>query len=253
MFGTFASDDVYVLGPAKPLTSADRSHETGSVSVRSAEHLGDLHGLLKLIGPVDIIVDLWSARRAESADIWRTLFFHLRPGGSYVPSNRQRTPPTEPTTVAGSRPGPYPAGAMASLGDLLDHSWRAGGGESGLGPLDAELVASSGRFIVDRDFILVQKRMTHYLKLRESDVDRLFPLRNSRDTVTTLASLPSGTLEPRGIVISHPAAVPISGLPPTVEYPELRLHHYRGKFGMGSEHAGLRRLDRAARVVPLPK
>lgn len=221
LLAEFAGDDLYVVGPAE---SPEWGLDEGRAVFRASETIGHLHFVLKLLGPVEVIVDLWSASKPEPKDLWTTLFFHLRPRGVYVLANQRVLPGDRSDEAALS-------GATTGAAQLLSREWT--GSADQLTRIEQELLASCARFLLDRSYVLVEKRQTHYLKLRDSDVGRFLPSRNTDDTVRILDTLPKGELTHRGKVVSHEAAVEIGGLPETVPYPELHVHHYEGRIGLG--------------------
>ena len=98
--------------------------------------------------------------------------------------------------------------------------------------LERELINACSRFVVDRSFLVIEKRNRHYVKLRDGDVGRMLPQRNTGDTVTTLATLPAGQLQAGGRVVSHGASRPIAHLDTELSYPQLHLQHYVGRLGL---------------------
>lgn len=148
------------------------------------------------------------------------MFFHLRPRGVYVLAKPE---------IEGQAEQP---GAPARAELYLRRYWGSEAEAQALVPAEQELVSSCARFLVDRSYLLVEKRQRHFVKLREGEVGRLLPQRNTRDTVTTLETLPRGELTCAGEVINHESAVPISSMSLVMQFPELRVQHYTGKLGL---------------------
>ena len=81
----FPTDHVHTI-------SAENPPEWRSSPVQFTHHKGEslseLAEVLKIIGPVDVLVDLMPGDTEEHEAIWRALFFHLNPGGVYVVDRR---------------------------------------------------------------------------------------------------------------------------------------------------------------------
>ncbi|HEX8488648.1 MAG TPA: glycosyltransferase family 61 protein [Propionibacteriaceae bacterium] len=228
----FAEDDTFVLSA---LSSPDWGLDEAGATFLPAETLGQLNTRLKTIGPVDVIVDLRRADATAEGDAWRTLFFHLAPKGVYVVASASTPRPSAPqpsSPVLQADSGE--PGAPESLALFLRRYWEPVNPDEVLSRLDKELIVSSARFVVDRNYLLVEKRQRHYVKLRENEVGRMLPQRNTRDTVTTVATLPAGELQCRGEVVSHPSSVPILNMALSMPYPQLSVQHYEGKIGVVS-------------------
>lgn len=205
----FRRDRVHVVSTAA-------APEWRQARVRFEHHalgtLPEFHDLLATFGPVDVIVDLLPGAFDEYVQRWKTLFFHLEPGGAYAIDRRLVDGPSRPAMRAW----------LKRIGDLADRDPGSKRSE------DAE--ASAGYALFEQ-LVLVQKRHRHYLKLRDANVEQLLAAREPRVTVTALRTLPAGELESRAEVVSHGAAVPIPWLPKTMPYPPMHLRHYAGRIG----------------------
>lgn len=212
----FAADDTYVLSSA---ASPDWGLEEFGATLRVADGIGQVNWVLKTIGPIDVIVDLLSGGSYDEVDVWGKLFLHLRPRGVYLMARRHS--------------GQRQRGATRRLELFLQRHWL-GEDDPKLSALDLELVESCRRFLCDRSYLMVEKRQRHLVKLRDAEVGRMLPRRNTRDAVTTIETRRGGDLACRGRVLSHEASVPILNMPTSVSYPELHLQHYEGKFALVS-------------------
>jgi capsular polysaccharide biosynthesis protein len=215
----FRRDDLYVMGPTY---SADWGVDETDATFVAVETLRGLTWHLKRLGPIDVIVDMLGSGLADDGDTWASIFFHLRPRGVYILAQRHTGPPDR------ARKG----GAQARIDAFAKAYWLGKGEGAFRSPHEKELVQSCGRFIIDRSFLLVEKRQRHYVKLRESEVARMLPQRNTGDTVATIGRLPAGELVCRGEVISHGATVPIINMPEVMAYPEAHLNHFTGKIAV---------------------
>ncbi len=217
LLAEFASDELFVVTSAP---SPDWCLDDVDAAVRLARDVWELGWVMRGIGPVDMIIDLLTEAAYEETDVWARLFFHLRRGGAYVARRSQS---------GQARPG-----AHQRLQAFLTKYWASEEGNGHLQPLEQELIASCGRFVVDRSFIVVEKRQRHLAKLRDAEVARLLPTRNTDDTVTTISRLPKGSLTASSTIISHHSAVPISNLQTTMAHPELLVEHYEGRLALVS-------------------
>lgn len=231
-----AGDEVFLLAPA---ASPQWAMATSSATLLTSTTLRQVHARLKRIGPIDLLVDLLPTDEKVPGDVFRKVFFHLRPGGVYVLANRgfpdERAVGEEAVgaaAVGAAAVGGEPASGAPGRVDLLMRRPWVGGNASRGSALDTELAASCARFFLDSSFLLVEKRQRHLLKVRDGEVKRLLAKRNTRDSVTILGTLPDGELECRGEVVSHSAGVAIRNLDLVMAYPELHIHHYRGRFGL---------------------
>jgi capsular polysaccharide biosynthesis protein len=191
------------------------------LAARGAQHVQNpqmdaLHRQLKLLGPVDVIVDLMPQPLDDRRSRWSASFFHLKPGGLYV--------------VDGS------VGGFDTFGDgsrWVAHLLRTDNSASA-SPLRTERRKSTASATVTRDLLVIEKRLRHYLKLRDAEAKRVLAAREPSLAVTDVATLPAGVLEVRGTVTSHDSAAPIVGLETSMPYPPLHARHYGGKVAMVS-------------------
>lgn len=176
---------------------------------------------IKLIGPVDVLINLLPQRLLpqdvpDHYEFWWRLYPHLKPDGLYVLDRS-------------SAPGPEVGSALGAwIADLAtSDDPEALAAVSGR---DAELFRSTSAAVVSRNLIIARKRGKHYVKLRDAETGRMLPAREPRISVRELATLPAGEAVSRATVTSHESAVPIEHLPDTLPYPELHLRHYQGRI-----------------------
>jgi capsular polysaccharide biosynthesis protein len=172
--------------------------------------LPDMNRLLATLGPVDVLVDLLPGPADEYVRRWKTLFFHLNPGGAYAIDRRLVQGPSAAELLAWFK----------RIGDLTGRDPESNRSE------DAEATAA---ILLTPQLVLVTKRHRHYLKLRDANVEQVLAAREPQMKVTALRTLPAGELESRAEVVSHEAAVPIPWLPKTMPYPPMHLRHYKGR------------------------
>lgn len=193
----------------------------GGVVHHVAETAGQMGWAVKLIGPVDVLINLLPQNLLppdvpHHHEMWWRLYFHLKPDGLYV-LDRSAAPGSE----LGSAMGAWMA-TLATSDDpeavptTPDHT--------------AELFRSTSAAVMSRDVIIARKRGKHYVKLRDSETNRMLVAREPRISIRELATRPAGDAVSRAVVTSHEASVPIGLLPETLAYPELHLRHYQGRI-----------------------
>lgn len=172
---------------------------------------------LKLIGPIDVLIDLQLGSLADYRKRWENLFFHVKPNGWWV--------------------------IDASVGDLQPFGRDAAdwistvlGADDAEAPaaadLTRELARSTARVSVSRDLLVVEKRHKHYVKLRDDETNRVLPSRERGVAVTELATMPAGQLHSRARAVSYESSVSVDGLHETMDYPALHLRHYQGELAL---------------------
>ena len=175
---------------------------------------------LKTLGPVDVIVDLIPHSTADQRALFNRLFWHLKPRGVYV---------LDPAVTGAD---PYSAASAAWVSALLE-----GGGGAGARPdarRESQLGHSVARIDVSRDLVAIEKRNEHYLKMRDSETNRILPLRERSLKFDILDTVPAERFTCRGRVISHQSAGEIGALEEAMNLPQLSLRHYRGRIAMVS-------------------
>ncbi len=186
-----------------------------------AETAGQMGWEVKLIGPVDVLINLLPQNLLPQDvpnhhEMWWRLYPHVKPGGLYI---------VDPSAAAGSELGGALSAWMATLAGTDDPEARPATSSR-----DAELFRSTSAAVMSRDVIIARKRGKHYVKLRDSETNRMLVAREPRISIRELATLPAGDAVSRAIVTSHEASVPIGRLPETLPYPALHLRHYQGRI-----------------------
>ncbi|HEY7052310.1 MAG TPA: glycosyltransferase 61 family protein [Mycobacterium sp.] len=210
----FRGASVFVVAPE---TLPEWHLEALGAHHHSDRDMAKLNWDLKVIGAVDIVVDLMPRPIAEQKATFFQLFWHVKPGGMYV---------IDPSAT---RTDPFTRSNSAWMTTLI----AANDAES---PSDSarnrEVSRSVMRVDVSRDLIAIEKRNKHYLKLRHAETNRVLPTREPNVKLDVLARLPSGAWQSHARVTSHESSAPTLGLNERIEYPELSLRHYRGKIAM---------------------
>lgn len=173
---------------------------------------------------IDLIVNLRTATGAAHLRQWRTLFLHLREGGAYVVA-RERIR------------GNSTAGAPSLVRRLSRIAPLVGAPRAEViarfGQPDAALVRATGSVLIAADYLVVTKRGSHLLKVRDADATRLLAQRADGElTVTPLATLASGTLV-GGAVTSYGESRPLRAMEPSLPYPAMHLRRYEGRVCVG--------------------
>lgn len=176
-----------------------------------------LHWNLKMLGPVDAIMDGWSGSGSTKLDRLRNLFFHLRDKGTYIiPWSAVSK---EPETLAEH----LHAVNIRLAGDQSVEKDVA----------DREFFRAVSAMRIDRTEARLIKRGHHYLKLRDDEASRVLPHR-SPILVDEPVRTKEGVLALPAPVQSFGASRQMRNLPEEVDYPALHLRHYRGKIGLVS-------------------
>lgn len=214
----FPGDHLHVISAeAAPEWQLDGSRVVHHV----AETAGQMGWEVKLIGPVDVLINLLPQNLLppdvpHHLEMWWRLYFHVKPDGLYV-------------LARGSAPGPELGTAlgawMATLADTDDPE-----AVPTISDHDAELFRSTSAAVMSRNVIIARKRGKHYVKLRDSETNRMLVAREPRISIRELATIPAGDAVSRAVITSHEASVPVTSLPETLPYPELYLRHYRGRI-----------------------
>lgn len=206
----FVDDDVHLL-------AADQASEwearSPTPTFHRAERLGQVHDVLKELGPLDAIVDLRCGADVDHRGTWWRLFLHLRAGGLYVIGQ------TDPERAALDRP------TRAWVSAVLD----AADSGAGASVRDREYAAAVSSVTLSRELALFQKQLTHLLKLRDEETNRVFAVRDPDVVMTELAVLPAGEFQSRARVTMHAADVPIEPTPEVISYPAMHLRHFEGR------------------------
>ena len=206
----FTADQVHVI------SNRTTEWRFGQISLTHhlAQSLDHIHWHVKLIGPVDVVIDLGPGPIENYYAMWRQLFFHLNPGGCYV--------------IDTSTAGVSAFGGSASdwMGSIVNPAHGISASEK----LTKEFANCAEQLTMSRGLILIQKRHRHYIKLRDSETNRVLPAREPAIGLHILARRAPGTTDSTVQVISHKASVPIRGLDENLSHPAMYLRHYTGQI-----------------------
>ena len=170
--------------------------------------------------PIDIIVDLRDPKREPRRARWLRLFLFLSARGVYVVPRRD------------------PQGDLRSterewLAALVDGVAR--GTRFVPGDVEAECARSVAGLTVRADVIVIEKRLTHLVKLSDDESTSTLVRRNPEIRVRVVQRLAAGNFQSPATVVSHAAAWPLRGLETSIELPELSVRHYSGVLAYGGK------------------
>jgi capsular polysaccharide biosynthesis protein len=215
----FGSDEVHVVAPAEaPEWQLDET-TAEYVKASSLSHMGVV---LKRLGPVDIVVSLLSAgflpgQASDQYDVFERVFRHINRGGAFI---LDRSTAVASTSRSGIE---HWTQLMAAVEDPA--------AAAKLRKRDAELAESAGTVILSRDLIVVTKRRTHYLKLREADVTPILTAREPALRWRELEGRSGLVFESRASVTSHGDLVSADSFPAQFDVPPVKVRHYQGRIG----------------------
>jgi capsular polysaccharide biosynthesis protein len=200
---------VVVLAPADP----SRLPRLGDLAAYADDRLvildersrTDLHDRLRHLDGVDIVIDARLGNEERQWRRWLALFFHLRPGGTWV-------------ALRGKRSQGVFAAKVTDLG--LD--------PSGKGRRLHEPALAIADVAVAEDQVTVTKQGVHLLKLRDREAAAVLADRAPALSVTELQQLKGGRLDLTGRVTSH--GFEADELAAPIDYPALRLRRYDGRI-----------------------
>lgn len=186
-----------------------------------AETVGQMSSAVKLIGPVDVLINLLPDTLlpedvSNHHEMWWQLYFHLKPGGLCVLDRSSARNHETCDSLAVWIATLAASDAREAAPAMPDR--------------DAELSRSTSAAVVSRDIIIARKRDKHYVKLRDSETNRVLAAREPGISLREMATLPAGDAVSRAVVTLHEASVPIKRLPERLPYPELHLRHYQGRI-----------------------
>jgi capsular polysaccharide biosynthesis protein len=193
---------------------------------RGVEHrtCADLAAMVKQVRMLDaphIVVSLvpsaqLPAGAEDQLDLFAALFRFVRKGGTYVLDRQATGPALEGLTEW-----------LRLLAAAEDRSLR-----DSLGRRESDLAAAVGTLAVSRDAIAVTKRLEHYVKLRDIEVNRVLAVREPDLRVAALDTRAGGEFTSRARVTSH-TGVADDSMPSVIQYPPLTTRHYAGRVALG--------------------
>lgn len=213
---------VLVGADAEALVEATPWRRARRVVIEASE-LAHAHDRLSRLERVDGVVDCRSSAGADQVRLWRELFLHLEPGGTWV---ARRDPP-------GSAPEGRLVQVLTRICERRRAVARRGAGWHAL----ASAVAGVE---VGDDLVLVEKRHRHLLKVRDAVATSLLTDREPGLDVTEVATRPGGTLVPAGRTWHHGIdadAARARGLPDVLPYPATTARRYDGPVVLSTAHA----------------
>lgn len=187
----------------------------------AATTLDEVNWVLKMVGPVDRLVNLRTRSAAGHEEDWDRLFFNLRKGGEYVIPRERISRDDAP-------------GIFERLVAVLASQSAPQESLAGLPPGIRAFRSAVSGVRIDPRTVVVTKGNQHYVKIRDADGSRMLAVRGRDLTVRDLVTLPAVTLHHRGSVESFEAAVPVTDLDTTFDVPPLKVRHYTGRIGMVS-------------------
>jgi capsular polysaccharide biosynthesis protein len=214
----FSADRICVI-------SADEAPEW-DLADRGVEHRAsrDVAGLIKQVRMIDaphIVVslvptDLLPVAAETQLDLFSALFRFIREGGTYILDRR----------AAGS--------SLAGMPELLELLVAAEDPalRDSLARRDKELASAVGAVAFSRDAVAVTKRLDHFVKLRDVELNRILPAREPELQLAVLETRPGGEFASRARVTSH--GIPADEtMPSVIRYPGVTTRHYSGRIALG--------------------
>lgn len=183
--------------------------------------LGQINWVLKLVGPVDEIIDIRESSESQDIEYWKRLFFHLRNGGQY-------------SVFSTARPS-----RIFELFSSASKEFQSKGSRG----VASELGESIGELNASGEKLVITKSGDHFVKHRHVDASRFLAARSNGLLVEELTRIKGQTFKSRAVVTSHDAAVEIDYLNSEFKVPELQLRKYKGKIGIISNSLIISDLD----------
>lgn len=212
----FAGDRVVVV-------SADEAPEwaLGDTEFLVARRLERIGNRLRSVGALDVVVCLLTpealpADAEDHLDVFTTAARYIRRGGVFIHDRRATAGRSEPETLSRWL-------GILTAGQAEHHDEERRSPEVG---------RSVGAVAISRRAIVVTKRLDHFVKLRDKEVDELLAQREPSLLVTTMDRRAEGDFAVRATVVSHGSVSHEETLPAVISYPEVRVRHYRGRVAM---------------------
>ena len=200
----------------------DRSGPALDASSMAVTDLDEIERRLFPIGaPAVLLIALSTASLGtlgvDHSQLFERLFPHVHRGGAYIVFAAQ---------TGAQAVGPA-GGGFTTFQRILERGSTADGSPEEAS--EPQVRDGVRRVVVRPSFVLLTKHRQHGLLVREEQVRELLPAREPGTEVSILEVRPGGTLQPAATEIVHgPARA--EPWPDLVEYPEMRLRHYRGDF-----------------------
>jgi capsular polysaccharide biosynthesis protein len=210
----FASDQVHVI------TAAARPQGTAPYRELTASDLAEVESALREIGPIDVILHLDRPFLGQHRHTFSRLFFHQRRGGVYIVDRRSVT--NEPDW----------SDFVDSLGKVTRIYREPSIGS--LAALEQELAYSIEQVVIGRKLIAVTKRVTHQLKLRNSEAEELLAKRRGVKPMHILGRRSGGSFSSLAVLHHYGEPCTYVGFDETIPYPEVIVRSYQGKIGLVS-------------------
>lgn len=182
-----------------------------SVKFQPAINFGQINWLIRLIGPVDTLMNIRNTSAKEHATYWRKLFPHVRPMGSY------------------EAPMEY---ALSEGADNLYTLVTRNFPKKTPDDPEFEMHNSILNFSANAETFRITKRSKHYIKYRHADASRFLGARTNNLIVEELDRLPGTQFKSRANISSHESKVAIQHILKEFTVPALQLRKYTGKIGV---------------------
>ena len=192
---------------------------------RIAPTLAKVNSSARMLGGLDVIVDLLPSdhlpRGAEDrSDVFGAVFRYLKLKGAYVLDRR-----------ADPRPSLDGLNRWLELATAADDPERL----KALRGRQTELARSVDTVVVSRDLVVATKRLRHFVKLTDTQVNRVLPAREPSLQVTELEKRRGGEFPSKATVVSHGADLLAETAPSVITYPDLHLRHYEGRVALAGQ------------------
>ncbi|MFQ6170472.1 glycosyltransferase family 61 protein [Oryzobacter sp. R7] len=211
-------------GPVHVIASESRAEwdlPAHDVTFHAASTLDEVNWVLKMVGPVDRLVNVRTRTSAGHQEDWERLFFNLRKGGEYVVPRERITRDDAP-------------GIFQRLAAVLESQSAPQDALGSLAPGVRSFRSAVSGVRIDPRTIVIGKGNQHFVKVRDADGSRMLAVRGRDLTVRDLVTLPGSTFRHRGSVESFESSVPVADLDTTFDVPPLKVRHYTGRIAMVS-------------------
>lgn len=183
---------------------------------------GQINWIIRLVGPIDFLLDFRNVKEVNETSNWKTLLFHLRDEGIYSRFFLNSA-----------------ACKSSSLLDEVVGEYRRPVKTGDPNPSTALV----GSFEVSGNRIEIHKSGDHYVKHRHSEASRFLSSRSNDLEVVELARVTGTNFNSRARVINHASAVKVGNFDQNLRVPDLQLRKYVGKIGIISNSLVVSDLD----------